>query len=90
MKTVEVQVTNKNAMAQKADAARRACAVVMEEFMKDLPSAAYEVFGQVVIGGGSVGLEILHDSNMAPTLSVVAVEREGARHVLARLRGQPA
>ena len=75
------------------DKARKAAFLTASELMRhmtaDLDDSESGLLVQVLNGGGRVGIEMTLDKHRVPHVSVIAVELEGTRHVLAEAAADP-
>lgn len=69
-------------------AALRANADLVSTMLKTLPKDKLESLDRLLAGGGSVGMEIVTDYRAQNSIRLVALEREGARLVLATISTQ--
>lgn len=68
--------------------ALRACEDLRSSILKTLPVEKLQALDDLLAGGGSVGVELMTDYKAQVTIRLVALEREGARLVLAAVTAE--
>lgn len=78
-----IPAPNAAELSKRSAAALRAVADLMEIMLPDLPPASQSAIEGVLSTGGRIGVELLTDRHAANVVSLVAIEREGVRRVVA-------
>lgn len=74
-----------NTLSQHCAAALRATSDLVGAIAQDLPPEKQDALQRLLMGGGSVGLEIVTNGRGECTIRLIALEHEGARLVLATI-----
>lgn len=80
-----VPTSNANELSKRSASALRTVSDLMEMVIADLPQTKQAALGALLEGGGRVGLELTLDRHGENRISLVGIEREGARLNLATI-----
>ena len=73
-------------LSRRCATALRSTADLVSTLLSALPSEALRRLESLINGGAAVGIETLTDASAWCTVRLIAIECEGARHVIANVR----